>query len=519
MVDLDEAAIVIIGSGASGGTMAHELTARGHKVVLLEAGKRIEPSDFQQDDLKAFGQLSWLDPRVATGSWLAAKIAPDRPAWVVKAVGGSTLHWNGIALRPQAHELRARSTYGAIDGASLADWPITLAELEPYYTRAESKLGVTGTGGIPAHPATNHYKILWNGARRIGYRDISNAHLAINSAARDDRPGCQQLGFCNQGCMVSAKWSTLASEIPKAEATGKLDLRTSATAVRIEHDAGGKVAAVIYADEKGVQHRQNARLVCIAANSIETARLLLLSSSNRFPAGLANGSGQVGRNYMRHIAALTYAALPKPVNMHRGIVTPGVVHDEGRHDPARGFVGGYLMEAASMAPVSLAMLLDPGGWGEDYARFIGRYDHLAGMLMNGEELPRADNRVTLSTTVKDHLGLPVAQVHVDEHPQSTAMRAHFNDRSAALYRSLGANEVRHGIPPSATHNMGTARMSRDPADGVVNPFGEAHEVPNLFISDGSQFVTSTARNPTLTIVALALRQAEHIAERLASGDL
>ncbi len=518
MVDLDDSAIVIIGSGASGGTIAHELTMRGHQVVLLEAGQRIEPSAFYQDDLKAFGQLSWLEPRVATGSWLAAKAAPDRPAWVVKAVGGSTLHWNGIALRPRAHELNARTTYGAIEGASLADWPISLADLETYYTRAEAKLGVTGTGGIAAHPATNHYKVLWNGARRIGYRDISNAQLAINSAPRDDRPGCQQLGFCNQGCMVSAKWSTLASEIPKAEATGRLDLRTGATALQIEHDAAGKVSAVIYADDKGIRRRQKARLLCLAANAIETARLLLLSTSNRFPTGLANGSDQVGRNYMRHIAALTYAELPKPVNMHRGIVTPGVVHDEGRHDPSRGFAGGYLMEAASMAPVSLAMLLDPGGWGPDYARFIGRYDHLAGMLMNGEELPRRDNRVTLSATVKDRLGLPVAQVHVDEHPQSVPMRAHFKERSAALYRALGATEVRHGIPPSATHNMGTARMSRDPAEGVVNGFGEAHEVANLFVSDGSQFVTSTAENPTLTIVALALRQADHIASRLASGD-
>jgi choline dehydrogenase-like flavoprotein len=210
---------------------------------------------------------------------------------------------------------------------------------------------------------------------------------------------------------------------------------------------------------------------------------------------------------MRHLAHLTYAAFDKPVNMHRGIVTPGVVFDEAGHDPARGFAGGYLMEAASMAPVSLALLLDPQGWGADYAGLIERYDHLAGMLMNGEELPRPDNRVTLSERVKDAAGSPVAQVHVDEHPQSTLMRSHFERQSAALYGAIGGHDIHHGQPLSATHNMGTARMSLKAQDGVVDRFGQAHDVHNLWVADGSVFPTSTAENPTLTIVALALRLA------------
>jgi choline dehydrogenase-like flavoprotein len=513
MADLNAPALVIIGSGAAGGTIADVLTARGLPVVLLEAGRRIEPTEFHQDDLKAFGQLSWLDPRVSSGSWSATTLAPDRPAWVVKALGGTTLHWNGLAYRPQAHELRALSHYGAISGATLADWPVSLAELTPFYARAEARLGVTGTPGIPAHPPSAHYKLLWNGARRLGYSRISNAGMAINSEARDGRPACQQMGFCNQGCLISAKWSTLVSDIPRAEATGRLDLRTEATAVRIEHDERGHVAAVIFADASGALHRQAAHTVVVACNAVETARLLLLSESNRHLRGLANGSGQVGRNYMRHIAALTYAALPEPVNMHRGIVTPGTVFDEARHDPSRGFSGGYLMEAAGMAPVSLALLLDPAGWGRDYAGFFERYDHLAGMLMNGEELPVADNRVTLDPTVKDVRALPVARVHVDEHAESAAMLAHFNDRSAALYRAVGATDVRHGRPASATHNMGTARMGRDAATSVVDAGLQAHEVPGLYVCDGSVFPTSTSVNPTLTIVALALRLAEQLANQ------
>ena len=511
MIARDDPAIVVIGSGAGGATVADALTARGIATVLLEAGPRIEPEDWHQDDLAAYAQLSWLDPREATGDWLAATYAPDRPAWTVKAVGGSTLHWNGIALRPQAHELRALSAYGAVEGASLADWPVSLAELAPWYALAEERLGVSGTGGRPLHPPTNHYKVLAAGAKAIGYTKVGNGRLAINTGERDGRPGCQQLGFCNQGCKVSAKWSTLVSEIPRAEATGKLDLRNPAMAVRIEHDARGRASAVVYRDAAGALHRQRAHTVVLAANAIETARLLLLSHSSLFPHGLANGAGHVGRHYMRHVAHLTYAAFERPVNMHRGIVTPGVVFDEARHDPARGFAGGYLMQAAAMAPVSLALLLEPQGWGTGYAGFIERYDRLAGMLMNGEELPRHDNRVTLSDTVRDGAGQPVAKVHVAEHPQTLAMRGHFERQSAALYRAIGAREVRHGQPLSATHNMGTCRMSARPADGVVDRIGRTHEVANLWIADGSVFPTSTSSNPTLTIVAWALRLAANLA--------
>lgn len=510
MIELTEPSIVIIGSGAGGGTLARALCEAGKHVVLLEAGPRIEAGEWHQDDLKAYGQLSWLDPREATGTYAAAQFTPNMPAWIVKALGGSTLHWNGLAYRMQPHEFAPLTHYGPIDGASLMDWPITYDEIAPYYDRAEALMGVTGTHGIAPHPATNNYKVLHAGGQRMGYQNISNAHIAINSDMRDDRPGCIQMGFCNQGCKINAKWSTLASEIPKAEATGKLDLRSECMALSIEHDTNGLVNAVIYRDKNGRETRQNAAYVCVAGNAIETARLLLQSSSATFPDGLANTHGHVGRHYMRHIGAMLYARMPKPVNMHRGIVTPGTIFDEARHDSSRGFAGGYLMEAAGISPVSLAMLINPTGWGADYASFMEHYDHLAGMLMVGEELPRADNRVTLSPDLKDAHGFPVARVHVDEHPQSDAMREHFFAQAKALYASLGALESHTGIPASATHNLGTARMSEEPQDGVTNSFGQCHDVSNLFVSDGSLFASSGAENPTLTIVALVLRQADYL---------
>jgi choline dehydrogenase-like flavoprotein len=316
------------------------------------------------------------------------------------------------------------------------------------------------------------------------------------------------MGFCNQGCKINAKWSTLASEIPRAEASGRLDLRPGCQAVEVELDRRGQVAAVIYRDAAGALRRQRASWLFLACNAIETARLLLLSRSAAFPDGLGNGHGHVGRHYMRHVGALGFARLPQPVNMHRGISTPGTIFDEARHDPRRGFAGGYLMEAVALAPVTLAMLVSPGDWGPDFADFMAHYDHLAGVLLNGEEMPRPDNRVTLDAEVRDGFGLPVARVHVDEHPHCGLLREHFRARASELYRSLGATELRFGVPPSATHNMGTARMSRDPRDGVTDAFGRSHEVPNLFVSDGSLFPTSTAENPTLTIIALVLRQAD-----------
>ena len=514
-IDQEEAAIVVVGSGAAGGTLADRLTAAGRRVVLLEAGSHIAPADWHQEDLAAYAQLSWLDPRVASGSYLAAQVAPSMPAWIVKALGGSTLHWNGLAYRAQADELRPRTHYGEVEGASLIDWPLEYGELLPYYEEAERRMGVTGTHGIAPHPPSSLYKVVHEAARRCGYSRITNHHIAINSSARDERPGCLQMGFCNQGCKINAKWSTLAAELPRAQATGRLDLRTGCQATRIDVDRQGRASAVIYRDAQGVEQRQRVSWLFLACNSIETARLLLLSDSTAFPDGLGNGSGQVGRNYMRHIVALAFARMPQPVNMHRGIVTPGAIFDEAGHDPGRGFAGGYLMEALAFAPISLGLLLGGTQWGEDVARFMRAYDHLAGVLMNGEEMPREGNRITLDANVKDRFGLPVANVHVDEHPHSEAMRAHFRGRVEALFDAVEATDVRHGVPPSATHNLGTARMSARPADGVTDRFGRSHDVENLFIGDGSLFPSSTAENPTLTIVALALRQADYFLAEMA----
>jgi choline dehydrogenase-like flavoprotein len=511
--------VVIVGSGAGGGTMAHELTRRGMKVVLFEAGTRQTLASFSQDPIEAYGKLTWLEPRTQSGTWDPVKNSPSQPAWHCRTVGGTTVHWTGATPRLQRYEIQARTTYGEVPGTSLADWPIDYDELKRWYQVAEKRMFVTRRNGNPGMPASNNFKVLYNGARRLGYKRVHTNYLAINSRAQDGRGMCIQQGFCVQGCKTAAKWSTLYTEIPKAEATGKLDLRSGCFVTRIEHDAAGKASGVVYRDAAGVEQRQKARFICVAGNAIETARLLLLSESARFPHGLANSSDQVGRNYCHHLTAFVWGVFDKPVDAMRGVVLGGVVEDENVYDPRRGFVGGYHLELAYLDLPSMPLAGLPYGWGRDYASILDNYRNMAGMLINGEDMPRPDNRITLSKTVKDPNGLPVAHINCEEHPNDVALRSHAQRQGQKLYEAVGAKRTVLSSVPPATHQMGTARMSKDPNRGVTNPYGRTHDVPNLFISDGSVQTTAGAANPTLTIVSLVLRQADHIAKEMSAGRL
>jgi choline dehydrogenase-like flavoprotein len=512
-------AIVVVGSGAGGGTLANELCQKGAKVVLLEAGAHHQPEDFTNDEWPSFNQLAWLDERTTSGSWRVATDFPSLPAWTCKTVGGTTTHWAGCCPRFKEWEFRILSEHGAIDGASLLDWPIGLSDLEPYYDKAEDRMGVTRTNGIPAPPANNNFKVMGNGATRAGYTDVNTGRMAFNTVPRDGRPATIQDGFNFQGDKQRAHWSTLTAEIPKAEKCGLLDLRPQSMAIRIEHDDAGKVTGVVYVDANGNEQRQRARAVCVACNAIESARLLLNSDSSLFPDGLANSSGQVGRNYMRHLTGSVYAEFEKPVHMYRGETMSGIVTDESRNDPDRGFVGGYYLQLLALGLPFLAAFLSPGSWGREFAEIMERYDHIAGMWLVGEDMPQADNRVTLNRDVLDQHGQPVPNVHFDDHPNDVAMREHAYGAGESVYNAVEATRTHRVTPYPSTHNLGTCRMSARPEEGVVNEFGRAHDVPNLFVSDGSVMTTGAAANPTLTIVALALRQADHIEEQLKAGAL
>lgn len=511
--------VVIIGSGAGGGTLAHELSIQGVKCVVLEAGPHLKRDDYENDEWGAFKQMAWLDMRTTSGSWRVAKNFPNLPAWIVKAVGGSTTHWSGATPRFMDHEWKTRSTYGGLEGANLLDWPVDSAEMAPWYDKAEIAMGSTHRHGRPPLPANNNYKVFAEGAKRAGLKYYATGPYATNAEPYDGRPASVQDGFNFQGDKAGAKWSTAIREIPRALATGNLDLRPECQAVRITHTSEGKVDGVEYLDSSGALHKQAARIVAVAGNSIESPRLLLMSDSSLHPDGLANSSGQVGKNYMRHMTASSYAAFDKPVNMYRGETMAGIIADNAINDPNRGFFGGYYMETISLGVPFMAAFVDPGAWGPDFTRMIDAYENLAGMWIIGEDMAQENNRVTLNTDVLDQHGLPVPNVHFDDHPNDVAMREHGWKVAEDIYTSVGALWTHRTPPYPSTHNLGTNRMSEKPEDGVVDRFGRAHDVPNLFVSDGSVMTSGASANPTLTIVALAMRQADHILSEMAAGRL
>ncbi|MBM3516327.1 MAG: GMC family oxidoreductase [Alphaproteobacteria bacterium] len=516
----DGDAVVVIGSGAGGGTLANELAQKGIDVVVLEAGPRYRLADFVNDEYLADEMFVWRDPRTSSGNARFVKDFAEAPTWLCKTVGGSTVHWVSNSFRFMEREFKPRTTYGAIPGANLLDWPITLADLLPYYERAESKMGVTGRGDVPYLPETNNFKVFALGARRLGYKRVTTSHLAINSVPRDGRNACDQIGFCMQGCKSGAKWSTLYTEIPKAEATGHCEVRANAMALQIEHDERGRVTGVLYADQAGRQHVQKARAVCVAGNAPETTRILLNSASGRFPHGLANSSGQLGKNYMRSVLGLVYGVFPKPVNMYRGPVGAGLIEDLSDNDPGkRGFVGGIWLGLNALGLPFLAGILKPKAWGREYAHDLEAYAHMSGLWFCGDDLPQERCAISLDKEVKDRHGLPVAHLHIDLHQNEIAMENWGFVKSAELYEAAGATKVLEEPPVACAHNLGTCRMSASARDGVVNKWGQTHDIPNLFIADGSVFTSNNTGNPTLTIVALAIRQADYLAQRLRANDL
>ncbi|MGH6921074.1 MAG: GMC oxidoreductase, partial [Geminicoccaceae bacterium] len=207
------------------------------------------------------------------------------------------------------------------------------------------------------------------------------------------------------------------------------------------------------------------------------------------------------------------------VRMYRGTTMAGIITDESGNDPSRGFVGGYELETLSLGLPFMAAVLEPGAWGRDFAWAMESYAHMAGMWIVGEDMPQETNRVTLHAEEKDQWGLPIPNVHFDDHPNDLAMRNHAYKQGRAVYDAVGATRVFETPPYPSTHNLGTNRMSERPEDGVVNKWGQSHEVGNLFISDGSQFTTGAAENPTLTIVTLAIRQADYIADQMGKGAI
>ena len=319
---------------------------------------------------------------------------------------------------------------------------------------------------------------------------------------------------------MGAKWSTLYTEIPKAEATGKLDLRPQSMVLQIQHDDAGKVTGVLYADEDGKQQVQKGRIVCVACNSIESPRLLLNSASAKFPDGLANSSGQVGRNYMRHTTGSVYAIFDEPVHMYRGTTMAGIILDEHHNDPSRGFVGGYEFETLSLGLPFMAAFLDPGRLGPRLRLGAWRTTRIwPGCGSSARTCRRRATASPCTPTRRTALACRSRTSTTTITPTTSRCATTLTSRAGRCTRRSAPSGSTRRRPIPSTHNLGTCRQSANPRDGVCNRFGQTHDIDNLFISDGSQYTTGAAENPTLTIVTLAIRQADYIADQMSKGDI
>jgi choline dehydrogenase-like flavoprotein len=425
------------------------------------------------------------------------------------------------------------SLYGVPDGSSLADWPISYDDLEPWYTRAETELGVAGdetpyaerSAPYPAEPFERDPVGDWlaDGATRRGWTTFTPP-LAVNTRPRDGRAACVRCNECvGFTCPVDAKNGSHNTFIPRAVATGLLTMRTHAQATRVMTDASGCVTGVDYV-ANGKQQSASAGVVIVAGGAIETARLLLLSTSRHHPRGIGDHGGHLGRHLQSHTYPIALGILPRSVtNPNRG---PGVsVATTALNHGNPGVIGGAMMaDDFVKTPVThwrIGLPPDVRRWGIANKRAMQElYLRTVDVRAPVQEIPTPDNRVTLRHSARDRLGLPVAELAGVVHPETQETAAFIRSRLIDWLEASGADRAWSlpDIPRGLSdwfHQAGTCRMSSDPSDGVVDPSGRVHGHDNLFIADGSVHVTNGGFNPALTILALALRTAGNVAAELA----
>jgi len=354
------------------------------------------------------------------------------------------------------------------------------------------------------------------------------APMAILSRAYRGRPACVQCSFCKgYGCEVGAKSSSLVTVIPEAEKTGRCEIRANSYVRKIEINGQGRVTGVVYFDSRKKQVFQKARAVVVCANGAETPRLLLLSKSKRFPHGLANSNGVVGKYFQGDTGVMMNALFEHPLNDYRGVHVSRLIHDFYGSDPKRGFYGGCGIDARfDQFPVGFAQGALPGDvprWGEGYKKALGHYfTRMMSLLAHTTCLAVESNAISLDPDLKDSWGLPALRMTFKNHPDDLKILAFARDRMREILEAAGASKIWGGEFGDLTftgHLMGSCRMGNDPRTSVTDKFHRAHEVRNLFLVDGSSFVTCARQQPTCTIAALAYRAADHITAAAKKGEL
>ena len=542
----DAVDFLIIGAGAAGGVLAKELSTAGFTVVVLEQGPYLREKDFTHDEIKYTFQPGLTNnPKIQPITFRKSEAEPAAPMKAIeygKQVGGGTVHFTANYWRFHESDFNERSIYGAIPGTGFADWPISYADLEPYYTKAEYDLGISGLAGanpfegprskpypLPPMPVKSSGVLFERATRKLGLHPFP-APMAILSQPYRGRSACAHCGFCESfGCEMGAKSSTLASLIPVAERTGRCEIRPNSYVRKVQLNEHGLAAGAVYFDAARRENFQRAKAVVLSANGVESARLLLMSASNRFPHGLANGSGLVGKYLMWDTGSAVSGVFEHPLNEYKSIQVTRLIHDYYRADPKRGFYGGGGIDARfDYYPASFALHGLPDDapkWGAEYKKALQTYFTRTMLLLaHTTSLPLERNTITLDPNAKDAWGLPAVRVTFQPHPDDLATMRWIIPKQVEILETAGATKVwaqpfdLPDLMPSR-HLMGTCRMGNDPKTSVVNSYSRAHDIPNLFIVDGSNFVTSARQQPTATIQALAYRAADHATQLAKRGEL
>ena len=553
--------VVIIGLGAAGGVAALPLARAGMDVIGIEAGSWLTARDFSPDELrnnirgwpqsvqKANNEIPTHRPNASAPYSPRPTVHP-----MMNAVGGTSVHYwaQSWRLNPWDFKVVSETTrrYGAQripKGSTVEDWPFGLEDLEPHYDIVEHEIGVSGQAGnisgtidrrgnifegprkrefpMPPLRGTGFTDMMADAARKLGWHGFPGP-AAINSQPYEGRPGCFYHGYCARGgCPIHAKSSTTVSTIPKAQATGRLQVVTQATVTRVDVDERtGRVAGVTYL-KGGEEYFQPALVVLLASYTYENVRLLLLSKSRPFPNGLSNNAGQVGRHYFSHFQSATVSALfPSNLNNWYGLPAQGTAVDNWADDnfdhAGLDFIGGgNLWIYSDRRPIQAANMntFDKApNWGSAWKSFIRENaDRWNTAYIQKTTLPYEDNILDLDPVVKDPLGFPVIRITAEFKDNELKIGAFTQDKMEQWYREAGAIAIERlppGIMGPSTHAYGGTRMGDKHETNVVDRFGFSHEVPNLGVLGASVMGTSGARNPTLTAQALAWRTADHLAQ-------
>ncbi len=516
--DDEEVDFAVVGTGAGGGTLSCRLAEAGFSVVALDAGPYWRPlEDFASDETEQ-AKLYWGDERIVDG---------DNPLQLGsnnsgKSVGGSTVHFAMVSLRfrPEWFKSRSKLGYGA-------DWPLDWREMWRYYTEVEQALKIAGPVRYPWGPKRPRYPyrphelnaaalVLAKGAEAMGI-DWAPTPLATVSAPRGASPPCVYRGFCTIGCSTNAKQSVLITWLPRALAAGA-EIRDLAMVGRVDVNAAGLATGVHYQRE-GKWRFQRARHVVVAGYAIETPRLLLNSATPRYPDGLANSSGLLGRNLMVQSNQAVWGLMDDEIRWYKGPPSLAITEHWNYEDRGKDFFGGYAYMSQGPLPLQWVdtQIGSRGLWGAALMAEMAKYNHQVGLKIVGEMLPQERNRVTLAEE-KDRYGLPVARVTYSWCDNDKRLIAHALRFMTQALEATDAKEI-WSQGDDTCHLNGTARMGDDPRTSVVNADCRSWDIPNLWICDGSVFPTVGGVNPSLTIQAIACRTADRIQALASRGEL